>query len=159
MASFLTSINDALENVLANSAAFLTWSGAADAAEAKADYIFSFDEAPDPVPEKWCNVRDMEPWSFSRDSDDSDGGAAAMTEEATIEIVLFETVDDWDETNARAFMDAMGSIILDVLNNAATYNLRTASITKKPYTDVIRLRATDGKVKGYQYGWRYAHKI
>jgi len=108
---------------------------------------------------KFCNIRDMSDWSYTRDGTGSDAGGASFNTQNMVDVYFLEEVSDWNNTNARAFLNAMGGIVFDVLNSGGTYNLRPAGISKKPYDDVFRLRAEQEGEKVYQYMWKVTHRV
>ena len=80
MSSFLSSPLIAAESALASDADFLTWTGAIDAADAKANYIFSDDSKIDgDLPAKFAALTEMKDWTFTRTGMGAGDRAQTMT--------------------------------------------------------------------------------
>lgn len=158
MASFLSTPLISAETALAADTNFLTWSGASDATDAKANYIFSDDSKIDgELPTKYAAISEMQDWQFTRNG--MGAGRAnfqftggffhiVFTEEVGTEITAYTAV------NRMAFKDQVAGFANSFIINFEATGQRLNSVGQMPFTDQFPFRgqATEGGKYLYQYG-------
>jgi hypothetical protein len=163
MSSFLTQQVTALEDVLAGLSSFRSWCGAADAAAAKAGYLFGYDTTTDAAkPARGCALSDEDDWSMQRDADGA--GQDNYGREIAVGLYFWEVLGEgveWTAVNRQAFLDALAGIWLDLLNGCDAGGLRVTSLEKISWTDDFQMRCIDELTgrRGYQYGVRLTTRI
>lgn len=158
MASFLTNPIDGAETALAADADFLTWTGASDATDAKANYIFGFDSIDGAnAPQKYAALSALVGWTFERDAENA-GQAAFQFSDAEFNLVFVETFAttavNWAAATRRTFEDTVAGFITAFLGNMETNGYRISRIMQIDFGENFSVRYKDNETgkKGYQYG-------
>lgn len=158
MASFLTNPISGAETALAADANFLTWCGASDATDAKANYIFAYDAIDGSIaPQKYAALSALVGWDFQRDAENS-GQAAFQLTGAMFHMVFSEVftnqTDDWGDTVRIAFEDNVAGFLTAFLGNYEENGYRIFRLTQIDFGDdfTVRYKDPDTGKKGYQYG-------
>ena len=158
MSSFLSTPLIEAENALAADATFLAWCGAIDAADAKANYIFSDDsKIESELPAKYAALSEMDGWSFTRIADGAGRGSFHFNN-GQFSLVFVEevglTVESYTATNRIAFKDTVAGFITDFLNNFEGTGQRVTSLSQIPFSDQFPMRGEveNGGKYIYQYG-------
>lgn len=136
---------DQLANALANTAAFRSFCGAADAAEALATYLF-VDEAdvPDPEPESYAAIS----WRLHQQNAYELAGASGDVYKFELQLGLFVTsYVALSTANRQAFDDSLTAIFRELRPIVQAYDLRVLGIHMDAEFTGTRL---PGSGAGYQ---------
>lgn len=153
MATFITAPVQGMETALGASSNLLTWTGASDAADAKANYIFSDDSilASANPPDKLVALSELE-WSTVRTADGSGGGNFVFDSSPYIRVYFCERLsEDWSSTNRVTFKDTIANIITDLIANFEANGWRIFRAAKIEFSDIFSMRWVDEDGHGYQY--------